>query len=54
MIFSRPKPKTPSKSTVSKKGTAPKITLWKETITSTVGPYNKGKGAEKLPTEEQM
>lgn len=54
LIFSRPKPKTPSKSTLNKKGVSPKIILQKETATSTVVPSNKGKEEENLPTEEQM
>lgn len=44
LIFSRPKPNTPSKLTVSKKGTAHKIIPRKETSTLTVGPSYKGKG----------
>lgn len=53
LIFSKPKPKVPSKSVVTKKGTALKIILQKAITTSTTGPSNKGKGAQNLPTEEQ-
>lgn len=51
LIFLRTKPKTPSKSTVSKKGVAPKIIL-RKTTTTTANPSNKGKGVENLPTDE--
>lgn len=54
LIFSRPKQKTPSKSTVSQKGIASKIILRKTTTTSTIDPSNKGKGVENLPTEKPM
>lgn len=54
LIFSWPKPNTPSKSTVSKKGVAPKIMPRKETTTSTVGPSHKGKGKEHLSINEQV
>lgn len=48
MIFSRPKPKTPSKPIFSKKGTTKKNNPPKETTTSIVGPSNKGKENEDL------
>lgn len=54
LIFSRPKPKTHSKSTVRKKGVAHKIIARKETTTSNVGPSHKGKGKEHLSTDEQV
>ena len=42
LIFSRPKHKSPSKPTVSRKITTQKTIPLEETTTSTVGPPNKG------------